>query len=97
MDPSIFIWGIILRTRIAEGRPRQVQACVPIYDEDLQPVPGARVTARWINPVGRAFVQSAKTHANGAAYFSLVAPDDGSYTLFVMDVQARGYLYDLDV
>jgi hypothetical protein len=99
VTPAVFVGNIKLKFRVRDPGPPPVYKVlgrVPIYDEALNPVVRATVTAAWTLPHGRTVVQTAVTRPNGATYFRLTSRQEGVYRLTVLDVHAAGYVYDPD-
>jgi hypothetical protein len=95
--PTVFVGNIKMKYRVRDPGPPPVYKVLgrtPIYDEALQPVIGASVTAEWTYPGGKTVVQTSLTRPNGSAYFKRTSRQTGIYTITVLDVEASGYVYD---
>ncbi len=93
-QPKIFVGNISTRYRDMGNGRYLALARVPIWDEDMNPIPGAEVTAQWELPNGQLKVRTQLTRPNGAAVFPWGSRQEGTYTITVLDVQKDGYEYD---
>ncbi len=93
-EPNIFVGDIKTRYRARYDGRYVMMGKVPIWDEDMNRVAGAEVTAQWELPDGEVRVMTQTTWPHGSAIFRLGSHQEGSYVITVLDVQKEGYEYD---
>jgi hypothetical protein len=93
-EPKVFVGDIKTKYRdLGDGR-YIVMGKVPIWDEEMNPIGGAEVTAQWELPNGQIRVRTQLTRPNGSAIFPWGSRQEGTYVITVLDVQKDGYEYD---
>jgi len=88
--PAVFVKSISMNYR----GTYKVQGQVQIFNEAMQAITGASVTAQWTKPGGQTSVQTVTTNTGGIASFRLNSTQQGTYTLSVQNVTKSGYVYD---